>query len=113
MRDHAILALVRAAGRDDDHLPFGLAEIAGLVHQCVVVREERAKLVRAMRERDEHVRDEARLLLNGGDACANVVGQIVERGHGEAADGRVVGSGHGVSLIVARSGALRAPPAGT
>ena len=65
MGDDAVLALVRAAGRDHDHLALGLGQVARLVHQRVVVGEERAELVRPVREDQEHVRDEAGLLLDG------------------------------------------------
>ena len=88
MRDDAVQAVVGAGRRDDDHLALGLREAAFLLHQRVVIREERAELVGAVRQRDEHVRDEPRLLLHLDDARADVVGQFVERRDRIAADGR-------------------------
>ena len=79
VRDDAIQAIVRARRRDHDHLAVGLREPAAfLLHQRIVVREERAKFVRTMRERDEHVRDEAGLFLHGENARADVVGKVGE-----------------------------------
>ena len=85
MRDDAVQALVGAGGGDDDHLALGLGEAAGLLHQRVVVGEEGAELVRAVREREEHVGDEARLLLHCEDARADVLAaarRAPERGSG-------------------------------
>ena len=74
VRNDAVEAIVGAGCRDDDHLPLGLRQPALFEHQRVVVREERAELVGPVRERDEHVRDEPRLLLHADDPCADVVG---------------------------------------
>ena len=68
MGDDAILALVGVAGRHHDHLALGLGEIAGLVHQRVVIGEEGAELVGPTGEHQKDVRHEAGLLLNGQDA---------------------------------------------
>src|SRR6516162_934383 len=67
MRHNAILALVEVAGRDHDHLALGFGQIAGLVHQRIVVGEEGAELLRSVREHEEDIRNEARLLLNDQD----------------------------------------------
>ena len=77
-------------GRHDDHLALGLGEAAGLLHQRVVVGEERAELVRPVRQREEHVGDEARLLLHREDARADVVGQASSSGTGKRLMGSVM-----------------------
>src|SRR6185436_13363331 len=87
MCDHAVLALVRARGRDDDHLAFGLRETALLLHQRVVVGEERAEFGGPMGEREEDIRHESRLLLDGEDALAHVLRKPGDVGNGIAADG--------------------------
>ena len=87
MRDDAILALVEARGRYHDHLALGLRQIAGLVHQRVVIGEKGAELVGSVRQRQEHVRDEPRFLLHRENALANVVGHVGQGGNREAADG--------------------------
>ena len=86
MRDDAVQAVVGARRRDDDHLALGLREPAFLQHQRVVVREERAELVGTMRERQEDVRDETRLLLHFDESRADVLGQFVERRNRIAGD---------------------------
>ncbi len=73
MGDDAILALVGVAGRDHDHLALGLGQALRLVHQGIVIGEEGAELLRAMRQRQEDVGHEAGLLLHGEDALADVV----------------------------------------
>ena len=88
VRDDAVQAVVRAGGRDDDHLALGLGEPALLVHQRVVVGEERAELVGPVRERHEDVRHEAGLLLDREDARADVLRQILELRDRVAADRR-------------------------
>ena len=49
-----------------------------LLHQRVVVGEERAELVRPVRQREEDVGHEAGLLLHLEDPGADVVGQVGE-----------------------------------
>ena len=70
----AVEAIVGAGCRDDDHLPLGLRQPTVFLHQRIVIREERAKFVRPVRERDEHVRHEAGFFLHADDPCADVVG---------------------------------------
>ena len=86
MRDDAVQAIVRARRRDDDHLALGLGEPALLLHQRIVVGEERAEFVRPVRQRQEHVGHEARLLLHLEDPRADVLGQVLELRNGIAAD---------------------------
>src|SRR5262249_34685449 len=95
VRDHAVLAVVRPAGRDDDHLALGLAQAALLEHQRVVVGEEGAELVGPAGQDGEDVGDEAGLLLDFEDARAHVGGRVLDGGDGKARDGRCVG--HDVS----------------
>ena len=87
VRDHAVLALVGAGGGDHDHFALGLGQAALLFHQRVVIGEERAEFVRAVREGEEHVGHEARLLLHRDDALADVLRQVFELGYGVTADG--------------------------
>ena len=95
MRDHAVVAMVGAAGRDDDHLALRLAEAAALLrHERVVVGEEGAELVGPVGEDEEDVGHEARLFLHGEDPGADVVGQVGERRHRKARD-RQCCEGHG------------------
>src|SRR6185369_4150979 len=86
VRDHAVQAAVEPAGGHDDHflLAFGEARLAQ--QQRVVIGEEGAELLRAVREGQEHVGHEAGLLLHGQDLLAHVFGQGFQRGRGEAAD---------------------------
>ncbi len=94
--DDAVLAFVGRRGGDHDHLALGLGEPALLVHQRVVIGEEGAELVGPVRQRDEDIGHEARLLLHALDALADVVRQLGEIGNGKAADGLV---GHGDRLL--------------
>ena len=86
MRDHAILALVGGGGRDHDHLALRLRQPAVLLHQRIVIGEEGAEFVRPVREHEEDVGDEARLLLHRFDPRADVGGQALQRRHGKTAD---------------------------
>ena len=98
MGDDAILALVGAAGRHHDHLALGLGQIAGLVHQGVVIGEEGAELVRAMGQHQEDIRHEAGFLLNREYARADILRQVGDLGNGKAADGRLAHERHLLSL---------------
>ena len=71
------------------------------IHQRGVEGEEGPELVRPAGEGEEHVRNEAGLLLDGEDLLADVVGQVVEGGHVEPRDRRVA---HRVSIahVIAR-----------
>ena len=84
MRDHAVLALVGAGGRDHDHLALGLGQAAVLVHQRVVIGEERPKFIGAVGQRQEHVRDEAGFFLHREQAAADIVRQFVDGGGRES-----------------------------
>ena len=86
MGDHAVAAVVRPRGGDDDQLPLGLAQAVGAVHQRVVLVEERAELGGPVAERPEDVGDEAGLLGDHADALLQVLGQLVQFGHAESAD---------------------------
>jgi hypothetical protein len=86
VRHDAVEAIVRARGRDDDHLAFGFAKPALLQHEGVVVREEGPEFVRPMRQGQEDVGNESRLLLHLEHPRADVVGQIFEFRDGIAAD---------------------------
>jgi hypothetical protein len=83
---HAIQALVQRRRGDDDHLALALAEPALSQQQRVVVGDEGTPLGRPVREREENVGDEARLQLHLQDARAQIVGQVLQFGHGIARD---------------------------
>ena len=85
VRDDAVEAVVGAGRGDDDHLAFGLGQPAVLVHQRVVVGEERPEFRWPVRERQEDIGDESRLLLNFEHSRADVLGQILEFRDGVAA----------------------------
>ena len=76
--DHAVRALVEPAGGDDDHFFLGFRQSGFPQHQRVVIREEGAKLVRPVRQRDEYVRKEPGLLLHFQHLVADVGGQVFE-----------------------------------
>jgi hypothetical protein len=87
VRDDAVQAVVGRRRGDDDHLALCFGQRAGVLQQQrVVPREERARFVGAVREREEHVRHEAGLGLHLEDARAQVVGQRGNVGDGEARD---------------------------
>jgi len=114
MGDDAVQALIGGGGRHHDHLALGLRQSARLLHQRIVVGEERAKFLRAMREREEDVRHEAGLLLHPQDAHADVLGQFGEGRNGEAADGH---GGHRIDFpkgkLQPNTSLAKAPPAHT
>ena len=89
MGDDAVLALIGIAGRHHDHLALGLGEIAGLVHQRVVIGEEGAKLVGPVSQHQKDVRHEAGFLLNRQDSRTDVLRQIRDLRNGKAADRRL------------------------
>jgi hypothetical protein len=84
--DHAILAVVHTAGGNYDHLALRFGQPGIAQHERVVISEEGAKLVGAMRQREEHVRNEAGFVLNREHLVADVLREIFERRHGVAAD---------------------------
>ena len=86
MGDHAVLALVGAARRHHDHFALGLGQVAGLVHQGIVIGKECAEFIRAVGEGEEYVGNEAGLFLDGNDAVANVLGHVLQFGDRETAD---------------------------
>jgi hypothetical protein len=90
MRDDAILALDQAAGGHNDHPALGLAEVAGLIHQRIMIGKERRELVGPMREHEEDVRNKAGLLLHGKNTRADVFRHLGKLRDGKAADGRLV-----------------------
>src|SRR5262249_47240749 len=90
-------------------LALGLRQPAVLEHQRVVIGEERAELVGAVRKHEEHVGDEAGLVLDLEDAGADVVGQIREGGDREARNRSSVGHLHSMHDSMARSTAARPP----
>ena len=92
MGDDAVLALVGARGGHHDHLALGLGQAAFLLHQRVVVGEEGAELVGPVREGEEHVGDEAGLLLHREDAAANVLGDVLQLRDRVTADRHLHGS---------------------
>ena len=92
MRDHAILALVGARRRHHDHLALGLGEPAVLLHQRIMIGEEGAEFVGPIRQRQEHVRNEAGFLLHREEAGPDILRQAVDRRGGEAL---CDGLGHG------------------
>src|SRR3546814_1591916 len=53
VRHHAIQAVVRPRGRDDDHFAFGLGQTAVLFHQRIDIGKEGPKFGRAVRS-EEH-----------------------------------------------------------
>ncbi len=86
MRDDAILAMVEAGGGDHDHLPLGLGQAAGLLHQRVMIGEEGAELVGTARQRQKDVGHEAGLFLHRRDPLGDVGGQVLEVRRFESAD---------------------------
>ena len=95
MRDHAVQAVVARRCGDDDQLALGLRQPLVGIHECGVEREEGTELLGPAGECEEHVGNEAGLLLHGENLVADVVGQIVEGGHVEPRDHRVA---HRVSI---------------
>ena len=53
------------------------------------VRKAERLSFRAMGERQENVRNESRLFLNGEDSLANIVGKVRQSGYGITADGGI------------------------
>ena len=97
MRDHAVQALVRARGGDDDHLALGLGQAAVLLQQQrIVPGEEGARFVGAVREAEEDVGHEAGLGLHVENARTQVLGQVLQFRHGPTGDGW---GGHGCQLL--------------
>ena len=74
------------ARRHHDHLALGLGQIARLVHQRVVIGEERAELVRPMGEHQKHVGDEADFSWTARILVADVVGHVDDFRNRETAD---------------------------
>ena len=79
VRDHAVEAVVRRAGGDDDHLLLAFGQARRLEHQRIVIGEERAELVGSMGQGEEDVGDETRFLLHLEDPSAQVFGQVGNR----------------------------------
>lgn len=88
MGDHTILATVVSGGGDDNHLPLRLGKATSLLHQCVVIGEEGAELIRAMSKGQEDIGYEARLLLNRDNPLLDISRQVIHVRHGVAADRR-------------------------
>ncbi len=95
VRDDAVEAVVGARSGDDDHLALGLRQPRIPEHERVMIGKECAKLVRPMREREKHIRNESRLLLHFEHLRADVLGQVRKRRDGIAADGTRVHDGQG------------------
>ena len=92
MGNDAVQAIVRARGRDYDHLALRLRKPRIAQHQRVVIRKERAEFVRPVREREEDVRNETCLLLHFEHPRADILGQVFELRDGITTD---FGGGHG------------------
>ena len=84
VRDHAIMTLIGAGGRDHDHLALGLGQAAVLVHQGIMIGKERPKFLGPIGQRQKHVRNEAGFLLHREDAAADILRQLVDGGRREA-----------------------------
>jgi len=78
VRDHAVVALIGAAGGDHDHFTLGLGQPASFLHQRVVISEEGAEFIRTMRHREEHVRNESGLCLHLLDPGSDIVGHFLQ-----------------------------------
>jgi len=77
--DHAVQAAVIGADGDHDHLLLGLGQaVGGTLHQRIVVGEEGAEFVGAVRQHEKHVGHEAGLGLHREDALAHVLRQRIE-----------------------------------
>ena len=115
VRHHAVDAVVRAGGRDDDELPLGLGQAALALHERVVVVEERPQLRGATGEGAEHVRHEPGLLGDRLDPLAQVVGQVCGLDVAEAAHRVIVRTvlRHGCDVSEPRGGAVRRPACST
>jgi hypothetical protein len=67
------------AGRDDDHLALGLRQVAVILHQRVVVGEERTELFGPVCKHEKHVGNEAGLLLDSEEPATDIRRQILKR----------------------------------
>jgi hypothetical protein len=82
----AVQAVVLCAGGHHDQLPVALAERGRLlVHQGVVIGEERAPFGRPPGQGEEDVGDEAGLLRDLLDTGPQVLGQVLQRRYVEHA----------------------------
>ena len=94
VRDDAVLAWLTPEVATTIISRSALVSPPVLLHQRVVVGEEGAELVGAVRERQEHVRHEARLLLHRQDAARMSWGRSSSSGTGN----RLIGFGFMVFL---------------
>src|SRR5690606_12885513 len=86
----AVEAAVGRRGRGHDHLPVRLREAAGLLlHERVVVGEERAELRGPAGQAQEHVGDEAGLLRYLEDLLPDIAGHVIDVCIGVAHDATV------------------------
>ena len=86
MRNDAVEAVVGSGRRDDDHLALCLAESSLLQHERIVVGEERTELVGPVRESQEDVRYEPRLLPDLQYSRADILRQVFELGNRVSTD---------------------------
>jgi hypothetical protein len=78
------VALIGTTGRNHDHLALGLGQAAVLVHQRVVIGKEGPEFIGSIRQRQEHVRNEAGFFLHREQTRADIVRQFVDGGRWEA-----------------------------
>src|SRR5699024_5355141 len=98
---HAVMAVVQAAGGDNDHFAFGLGQVAGLFHDGVVIGKKCPELIRAVCQHQKHVWNEAGLLVDGFNAFADIFWKGVKRADGRktAYGGIRVHNGSGKWLV--------------
>ena len=96
MGHDAVGTLIGCAGGDHDHLPLNLGQAIVLVHEGVVVGEERPGLIGPAAQRRHHIGGEAQLGADEFRPIAKVIGQIGNGGHRKP--GRLR---HSASLFVA------------
>jgi hypothetical protein len=78
VRHDAVDAPIGAGRGNDDQLSFRFAEPLRLLHERVVVVQERAQLRRPPSQGAEHVRHESRILRDHANAGAQILGHVVE-----------------------------------
>ena len=78
VRDDAVVALIGAGSGDHDHLALRLGQAAVLVHQGIMIGEERTKFVGPICQREKHIGNEPGFFLHRENAVADIGRQFVE-----------------------------------
>ena len=87
MRHNAVNAVVRATRGHHNHLALSFAQRGCfLEHECVVIGKKRTAFIGPMRKCQEHIRDEAGLLLHVEHACAKIFRNVGQLRHRKARD---------------------------